>query len=88
MNEMEKFIKENLTKETRKELIGDIEVGDKLVFKNGYGVKLEFNVIGFNYDDDFNKKYNSYIYLDWDCYWYPIGLDRIIKVIKKEKKND
>lgn len=55
--------------------IWDIKAGDTIVFKNGYGILMQTVVVGFEIGE------GGCIYLDWDCYWYPIKEDRIIRVL-------
>lgn len=57
----------------------DIEAGDTLIFKNGYGVRMKTTVVGFA------RGASGEIYLDWDCYWFPIREDRIESVIRSKK---
>lgn len=50
----------------------DLQTGDRILFKNGYDVEMETEILGFNEDGD--------AYLLWDCYWFPIRLkERLIK---------
>ena len=65
---MKTFIDEKLTSDDRG---GLFSVGDVVEWINDYGVKFTNKVIGFNYDDEFNKKYNRFVYLDTDCFWFP-----------------
>lgn len=53
---------------------GGFEIGQEVIVKNGYDIEVgPFEILGFN---DKNK-----MYLDWDCYWYPISIERIVKVV-------
>ena len=53
---------------------GMIKVGDKVTFTNGYGVKFPgHRVLGFCKPTLGNRC----VYLDYDCYWFPAGLDEL-----------
>lgn len=48
----------------------DFKVGDRVSFTNDYGVTFHgHKVIGF--DDDPDNLAGRFIYLDYDCYWFP-----------------
>lgn len=49
----------------------EFKVGDTVNFINDYGIKFEgFKIIGFSkiINPDFRPE--SFIYLDWPCYWF------------------
>lgn len=53
---------------------GGFEIGQEVIVKNSYDIEVgPFEILGFN---DKNK-----MYLDWDCYWYPISTERVVKVV-------
>ena len=58
--------------------LDNLKVGQMLYFVNGYDVPMVFKIVGLTKPD----KYGNCIYLDWDCFWSPIGKDRIIDVLK------
>lgn len=54
-----------------------IKKGDLVIVKNGYGFEIgPFKVLGFCIKNNIPK-----MYLDWDCWWYSINLDRIVKIL-------
>ena len=60
---------------TEWESIGDLKKGDLVVVLNGFGIEVgPFQILGFKSDGK--------MYLDWDCYWYPIRTDRVVKKIQ------
>lgn len=45
--------------------------------KNSYGIEIDpFMILGFS------KEKPGYMYLDWDCWWFPISTERITKIVK------
>ena len=62
----------------------DFKIGDNVTYTNEYGVAFAgLKVIGFN-DGDCNLwQYGHRVYLDFDCYWFPVHPDRLIKVGKQ-----
>lgn len=51
-----------------------LKIGDKVTFTNGYGVKFPgHRVLGFCKPTLGNRC----VYLDYDCYWFPAGLDEL-----------
>lgn len=53
----------------------NLKVGDLVTFTNENGVTCVNNkVLGF----DLTPSYNRVVYLDFDCYWFPVELDTII----------
>lgn len=51
----------------------NLQTGDTIIFKNGYGVLMKSKILGFEND-------NAYIL--WECYWSPIDLNT--RLIKKQ----
>lgn len=51
------------------------KVGQKILFNNGYGIPMVYKILAVVEPD----KYGNCFFLDWDCYWAPIGVERIIK---------
>ena len=74
---MKKYIKENLSK-TLKDC--SLKVGDRVKWKNDYGVEWEHTIIGFNTTNEFNKEYERYVHLDSDAYWFPHSVDSLTLV--------
>ncbi len=69
------YTKEELTSEN---ICKDgLKVGDTVSWVNSYGVNFENKVIGFNYDNEYNKEYKKYVHLDTDCYWFPHAEDKL-----------
>lgn len=55
----------------------DLKIGDYVLFINDYGAIFEPNkVLGFCKPNDVN----GCIYLNYDCYWYPAQIHKIVKV--------
>lgn len=53
----------------------DFKVGEKVTFTNEYGVSFSpHTIVGFDADDSF---YGRFIYLDYDCYWFPAAPDSL-----------
>lgn len=50
----------------------DLKVGDEVIIRNAYGLVIDkgYKVIGFEPKDSLSER-NEFIYLDWDCYWFP-----------------
>ena len=48
-----------------------LKVGDKVEWTNDYGVKFESIVVGFNYDGWFQAKYEKFVHLNTDAFWFP-----------------
>lgn len=47
----------------------DFKVGDKVIFKNDYGVEFELTVLGFS--NGTILKNGAFIHLDGGAYWFP-----------------
>lgn len=58
----------------------DLQVGDCVVFTNDYGVAFPgLHVVGFaNPEDNGGRS----VYLDFDCYWFPVAVHAIAKMIE------
>src|SRR5690606_11010972 len=53
----------------------DLKVGDLVAFTNENGSTYVNNkVLGF----DLTPEYKRVVYLDFDCYWFPVELDTLI----------
>jgi hypothetical protein len=64
--------KTKLSDEVPEEFDCDLKVGDTVTFTNEFGVSFEgLKVIGFKFEDWFERKYNKYIYLNTSSYWFP-----------------
>lgn len=56
-----------------------VQKGDIVVVYNSNGILVgPHKVLGFT-----EWKGEDKMYLDWDCYWYPISPSRIAEIIKK-----
>ena len=56
----------------------DLKVGDIVTFTNDYGVSFKGNkVLGFLSKPDNNRC----VYLDFDCYWFPVRIDELQKEV-------
>jgi len=56
----------------------DFLLGDTVTVTNGYGVEIpNVKIIGFDRDIDPNFRPESFIYLDWDCYWFSVSPDKL-----------
>lgn len=51
----------------------DLHVGDLVAYTNPAGVVYEREVLGF----DPHPFYGRCIYLNWDCYWFPVHPDKV-----------
>jgi len=61
----------------------DFKVGDVVTFTNDYGVSFPGKkVIGFADDTSFH---GNFIYLDYDCYWFPTNPESLTKEQPKKK---
>ncbi|HCW5913678.1 hypothetical protein [Acinetobacter baumannii] len=60
---------------------GDIAVGDTIEVINGYGHLLKgFTVLAI--EQDSIEKGHFYVYLDWDCYWFPKNISYIVRKVE------
>lgn len=60
-----------------------IKKGDMAVVRNGRGNLVgPYKVLGFTVNEGKQK-----MYLDWDCWWHPIPIERIFE-IRKEAENE
>lgn len=56
--------------------IGGHKIGDVVMLLNGFDIEVgPFKILGFNKDGK--------MYLDWDCYWYPVPVKRIITTVRE-----
>jgi len=54
----------------------DLKKGDKVTFTNDFGVVFEdHEILGFD-SKDF---YGRFIYLDYDCFWFPAKPENLTK---------
>ena len=59
---------------TQNEELG-LQKGDKVLFKNGYGIPYISEILGFDAD--------GHAFLVWDCYWYSVNMkERLIEKLK------
>lgn len=50
---------------------GGFHVGQKVMWKNHSGIlRGPFHIVGFC--DPPKKGYGGTVFLDWDCYWFPV----------------
>lgn len=57
----------------------DFKVGDTVTFTNDQGVSFPgHKVIGFA-EDTSHSQYGRFIYLDYDCYWFPTSPESLTK---------
>ena len=58
----------------------DFQVGDEVVVKNGNGLIFDkgYKIIGFAKTVD-PRSPQQFIYLDWDCYWFPKPVSMLCK---------
>lgn len=68
-----KLVAENKTNIDRNTLdFNGYSVGQEVSLYNGYGLEVgPFTILGFSKEGK--------MYLDWDCYWFPVPTSRIIK---------
>ena len=70
------FVQENLTAVPPVPCV--YEVGDTVTFTNDYGIEFTgIKVVGFAREIDPDWRPESFIYLDWDCYWFPVSATHI-----------
>ena len=61
----------------------DLKVGDIVTFINDYGVPFSGReIIGFDTDNDLSK-YDRFIYMDCEAYWFPHKIGELIKESKE-----
>lgn len=54
------------------------QVGDIVTVTNGYGIEIPgVRVLGFAKKIDPDWRPDSYIFLDWDCYWFAVSPDEL-----------
>ncbi len=52
----------------------DYKVGDVVTVTNGYGIEIEgVRILGFEKQIDPDWRPDSFIFLDWDCYWFGVS---------------
>lgn len=68
---MQGFIEKNKLLASHPNPDNPLKRGDLVAFMGGYHdhIAMAFNVIGFDVDED--SKHVG-IYVDWECYWFPI----------------
>jgi len=77
MRDIKTFIQEDLIAECA---ITGLEVGDLVSWVNAAGVEWENKVIGFNLTDEYNAKYEKYVHLDTDSFWFPYSHKELTKI--------
>lgn len=58
----------------------DLKVGDLVEWVNDYGVIWQHKILGFDYEDSFNKTYNKFVIVDKDSYWFPLDHTKLKKI--------
>ena len=60
----------------------DLKVGDTVRWENIYGVKWEHEILAFykEGEDTYAEKYEKFVYLDSESYWFPHGVGELTKV--------
>lgn len=49
-------------------------LGDTVTVTNGYGIEIPgIKIIGFAKEIDPEFRPESFIFLDWDCYWFSVA---------------
>lgn len=52
--------------------------GDTVTVLNGMGVEIQGKkILGFVREIDPEWRPKAFIYLDWDCYWFPVEAERL-----------
>ena len=64
----------------------ELKVGDLVEWINDYGTKFQHIILGFDYEGSYNKKYNKFVIVDKDSYWFPLDHKKIKKIMKEGKK--
>ena len=58
------------------ESFGKVKKGDLVKVLNGYDCEVgPFEILGFTADGK--------MFLDWDCYWFAIKADRVVKILNR-----
>lgn len=70
--QVKEFIKRELT--NRPPEGSCFKVGDTVEWKNCWGYTFKNVIIGFNYENWYNKKYGKFVYIDIDAYWVPYAV--------------
>ena len=76
----EELFNENKPKNLLQEITHEsgIKINDLVIVKNGCGINVgPYKVLGFKEENG-----KQYMYLDWDCYWFPKELSYLIVIIK------
>lgn len=78
---MHRFVEENMAKVAP--VPCDFKLGDTVTVTNGYGLEIQGKtILGFIREiDEFRP--GAIIFLDWDCYWFPVAPDKL----KLESRN-
>lgn len=64
----------------------EFQKGDVVTVLNGMGVEIPGKrIVGFVREIDPNWRPESFVYLDWDCYWFPVSTDRLTLESRAEK---
>ena len=69
MRDKKNFIKNELTNKPPQG--SNLKVGDLVRWENCNSVIWEHRILGFNYTNEYNKKYNCFVHLNTDSYWMP-----------------
>lgn len=52
--------------------------GDTVTVLNGMGVEIQGKkILGFVREIDPEWRPKAFVYLDWDCYWFPVEVERL-----------
>lgn len=71
--ELPQWLEENKSRLTEKNEKYNLLSGDEIDFVNGYNIPMRATITAF-------CKETGKAYLKWDCFWFPIDLDkRLIK---------
>lgn len=75
-DKMRQFVADNVAEKAP--VACDFQPGDTVTVTNGYGVEIPgVRVLGFIPVIDPEFRPESFIYLDWDCYWFTVAPDRL-----------
>jgi hypothetical protein len=69
MRDIKNFIKDELTNKAPDGC--DLRIGDLVEWVNGNGVVWQNKIIGFNYSNEYNKRFQTFVHLDTDSFWFP-----------------
>ncbi|HBN9243664.1 hypothetical protein FA378_27100 [Pseudomonas aeruginosa] len=73
---MQRFVEEKMAKVAP--VPCDFILGDTVTVTNGYGIEIQGKkILGFVREIDPEFRPEAIIYLDWDCYWFPVSPDEL-----------